>query len=134
MKERHRDKRKKPDEKDKDTNENKDRPVKKPNRRPQERKSEDVHPLDRKNEEQWLGMDIPEDNYHRRVMGALHHIIESERGVSEKDFGGQDAIIAECDRVVRTSAADEIIQRFSAGNYRPTYCAECIFAEILQAR
>jgi hypothetical protein len=65
-----------------------------------------IHPLDRKDKNQWLGMDVPEDNYHRQVMYSLHHIIERAQGVSEKDFQGQDWIRVECDRVVRTPEAD----------------------------
>jgi hypothetical protein len=132
VKERYRDQRKRPDQKDTDTKEdNKDREVKKPGRRPQVKKSSEVHPLDRKNKEQWLGMDIPEDNYHSRVKSALHHIMETEQHISEKDFSGQDALIAETDRVVRLLAAEGIIQRFERGAHRPSYCAECLFASLM---
>jgi len=126
VKERHRDRRLVPEKKDKDTNEdNRDRPVKHPSRRPQVRKSS--HPLDRTEIGTWS--EFPEQNFHRRVSGALWGIIERENGISEKDFTRQDWIKAECNRVVRSSEAEEIIQRFA--DRRPEYCAECIFDQIL---
>jgi hypothetical protein len=92
---------------------------------PDLKKGSEVHPLDRKTAELWGQM--PEDNYHRRVKGALHGILESERGVSEKDFGRQDRLSAECDAVVRHPAVEDIIQRFKRKGCRPPYCAECIY-------
>lgn len=127
VKERYRDRRLTPDQQDKDTNENKDRPVKKPCRRPQ---GSEVHPLDRVQEGAWLGMDLPEDNYHRRVKSALHHIMESEMTVSEKDFSGQDWLLAETDRIIRLPQTEAVIRRFDGRNLRPNYCAECIFANL----
>ena len=209
VKERYRDRRLTPDKLDKDTNENKDREVKKPNRRPQVKKASvqwtsesvrqyceagnypcvypsdlkngqviisknrgmppficyygeggagyiwgtgeevaqelntngiacpvvsEVHPLDRTQEGAWAGLKLPEENYHRRVFSSLWHIFESEKAISEKDFGGQDWIRDECDRIVRTPEADEVIQRFSTQNLRPSYCAECIFANLVMGK
>lgn len=130
VKERYRDRRLKPEQQDRDTNENKDRPVKKPCRRPQVRNSSEIHPLDRVQEGAWAGLEVPENNYHRQVFRALWHIIEGEKNVGEKDFAGQDWIRDECDRIVRSPKAERIINRFSSGGYRPAYCAECIFASI----
>ena len=85
-----------------------------------------VHPLDR-TDPAWGGLSMPEENYHRRVMGALHGILESEQGISEKDFSRQDELRSETDAVVRDPAVEEVIQRFIADGCRPQYCAECIY-------
>jgi len=92
-----------------------------------------THPLDIQ-VESGFGFPMPENNYHRKVFSALWQIFEREKAISEKDFQGQDWIRDECDRVVRTPEAEEIIRRFEAGNYRPEYCAECVFSEVVQAR
>ena len=129
VKKRYRDRRKTPDQNDTDTNENnKDRPVKKPSRRPMEKKAS-VHPLDRTEEGAWGGLALPEQNFHRKVFGALWCILERAHKISEKDFTRQDWIKAECDRVVRSPEAEEIIQRLEGR--RPEYCAEIIFDQIL---
>ena len=85
-----------------------------------------IHPLDQK-AEGWGGMSMPEQNYHRQVMGALHGILESVHGVSEKDFSNQDCLLAETDAVVRHPDVEDIIQRFIADGCRPQYCAESIY-------
>jgi hypothetical protein len=134
VKKRYRDRRLVPEKRDNDTNENKDREVKKPSRRPMEKKSSEIHPLDRTQTGAWEGLSFPENNYHRQVKSCLHNIFESEQQISEKDFTRQDWIMAETDRLVRTSEAEEIIQRFLLGNNRPSYCAECIFADVVSAK
>ena len=129
VKKRYRDRRLVPEKHDKDTNENKDREVKKPSKRPIEKKSS-IHPLDRVKDSAWGGLKCPENNYHQQVMSALHHIMETEQGISEKAFSAQDELMKETDRIVRTPEAEEIIQRFSMKDLRPSYCAECLFKEI----
>lgn len=122
----YREKRLTPDQK-KDT-EKDDREVKKQVRRKSfVFTSSYVHPLDRTGESSWGGLKIPENNYHRQVLGALWGIIEESKGVSEKDFTGQDEIKAKCDEVIRSPEAEEIVQRFATQGSRPQFCAECIY-------
>ncbi len=120
MKNRHREKRLDKDQR-KDREQD-DREVKKPVRR-----KSGVHPLDRIQKGAWEGLELPEDNYHRRVFNALWNIIESEKQISEKDFSGQRDIEAQCDEIVRSNEAEEIIARFEHMRCRPDYCAECIY-------
>lgn len=89
-----------------------------------------THPLDRTQKGAWAGVDMPEENYHRRVFHALWRIIEGAKRISEKNFEGQDWIKAECDRIVRSAETDEVIRRFEADGQRPEYCAECVFAKL----
>jgi hypothetical protein len=89
-----------------------------------------VHPLDRTDEGAWAALKMPEQNYHRQVYSALWHVLESENGISEKDFSGQDEIKALCEKVIRSDEADEIITRFAKQGCRPGYCAESIFDQM----
>ena len=89
-----------------------------------------AHPLDRK-DAGWGGLEMPEDNYHRRVLGALHGILESIRGISEKSFTAQDSLTSECDQIVRRPEIEKVIQRFSTDGKRPEFCAECIYGMYL---
>jgi len=90
--------------------------------------SDFIHPLDRK-AEGW-GLLIPEENYHKKVKDALHHIFESVDGVSEKDFRGQDELMNRCDGIVRSPSSDEIIRNFERDGCRPKYCAERIYDQM----
>jgi hypothetical protein len=127
-KERYKDKKLKPEERDKDTQKDPDEPI---GRKMKRRGS--VHPLDRQVESNW-GFPIEEDNYHRKVFGALWCILENEESISEKDFSGQDWIRTECDRVVRMPEAEEIIQRMEEQGCRPSFCAEAIFNQVIGAK
>ena len=85
-----------------------------------------THPLDR-TEVGNFGLELQEDNFHRKTCRELHGILEGVRGVSEKDFSDQNRLIAECDAVIRHPEVDDVIRRFERCGCRPRYCAECIF-------
>jgi len=123
VKERYRDKRLNKDQKDE--REEDDREVTKTNRR-----QSSIHPLDRTEQGAWAGLELPEENYHRKVYRALWGILESENQVSEKDFAGQDEIKTQCEEIVRSPEAEEVIQRFAGNGCRPAYCAECIYDQM----
>lgn len=91
------------------------------------RRSSSVHPLDRTEQGAWAGLELPEGNYYRQVYSALWGILESENGVSEKDFARQDRIKSVCEEEIRSPQAEELIVRFEKQGCRPAYCAECIY-------
>jgi hypothetical protein len=102
-----------------------DREVTKTNRR-----QSSVHPLDRTEQGAWAGLELPEQNYHRQVYSALWGILENERGISEKDFAGQDEIRDMCERIIRDAGVNDIIIRFLDHRCRAQYCAENIYDQI----
>jgi len=114
-----------PEQRDEDTHNDKDEPVGRKTKR-----KGNVHPLDLTQEGEWAGLDVPEDNYHRRVYSALWNVLENATGTSEKDFHGQDEIKEMCEEVVRSPEAEEIIQRFQTQGCRPEYCAESIYDQM----
>lgn len=127
VKGRYRDKRMAPSDRDKDTNADKDREVKTPNRNA-------CHPLDVEVDGGFGGFKVPEENYHRKVFHALWRIIEDANRVSEKDFAGQDDIRDMCDKVIRDAMAERIIQRFSEKSKRPEYCAESVYDQLVAGK
>ena len=84
------------------------------------------HPLDEMKKSDF-GIFVEVGNYHQDVRNNLHGILERTRRVSEKDFSGQDEIMAEADRIVRSEKAAEIIARFRHQGKRPSFCAECVY-------
>jgi len=122
-KDRYKEKRLTPDSKKE--REKDDREVTKTNRR-----KSSIHPLDRTEQGGFAGMEVPEQNYHRQVYRALWGILENEKGISEKDFSGQDNIKAMCEGIIRDPAINGIIFRFSDQGCRPQYCAECVYDKI----
>ena len=90
----------------------------------------DIHPLDRKKPEKWLDMEIDEGNYHHKVRSAFTHILESTRGISEKDFKGVDAVMAEADKRCRNKANTNLIDQAERDGMRPEFCAEKIFYQM----
>jgi len=86
------------------------------------------HPLD--NRVQGSFCEMPENNYHRKVMSSLHNILEETKGISEKDFSGQEELVRLSEGIVRDPNVDLIIQRFENDNLRPSYCAECIYSRL----
>ena len=54
------------------------------------------HPLDEK-EPGFAGLQVPVNNYHQRVKGALTGIIMEAEGISEKNFSGVDDAIITAD-------------------------------------
>ena len=91
--------------------------------------TEALHPLDVK-EKSNFGFEIPENNYHRKVMNSLHDIFENTEHISEKDFSKQDSLIDRCQNIIRNPKVENIIQRFKDKNLRPSYCAEYIFSKL----
>jgi hypothetical protein len=94
--------------------------------KPMSFRSSDMHPLDRKEKSNW-GFMIPENNYHRQVLGALTGILAETRGVSEKSFSAYESIMQEAEAEVRSSRNQEQIGKCQANGKRPNYCAELLY-------
>jgi hypothetical protein len=117
VKKRHRTKRKTTEQKDPDTDKDKDL------------KAACIHPLDR-TAEFAFGIEGPEENYYRRVWASLVNILATANGISEKDHAGNDKLHQEVDSLLRTSNAMSMVDRFEEMNQRPQFCAECLYANL----
>ncbi len=82
------------------------------------------HPLDR-TVSGWGGLQVPEDNYHQKVLGSLIHVMQDAYQVSEKSFGRIDEIIADAQRLTRDH--DDTVRESELNGVRPALCAELIF-------
>ena len=66
--------------------------------------------------------------YAREVRSALHHIMEREAQVSEKDFPRQRGILSLTKKALSDNKASEAVERFEKQGSRPSFCAEYIFS------
>lgn len=82
-----------------------------------------THPLDKK--VPFLGGEIPEENYHRRVWSSLIDIMSEERKISEKDFKRQDELQKEADQLVKSMP--NIVDLCIKKGTRPRLCAELVY-------
>ena len=140
MKKPHRTKDKTPEQRDKDTDNDKD--MKKSavrqamidldwNKAMKEKYApETIHPLDRK-EEMW-GMPMPEQNYYRSVWGSLVDILANANGVSEKSSDYKE-VMANAEQILRKAEVMEVVDRFELQEKRPSFCAECVYADVNKA-
>jgi len=126
MKKPHRTKDKPADERDKDTDNDKDTKLDKNVLKDKDRKRGSVHPLDRKSS-MW-GMDIPEENYYRRVWSSIVHIIANSNGISEKAYDAYHAVMEDAESLLRKAEVMEVVDRFESEQKRPEFCAECVYA------
>lgn len=82
------------------------------------------HPLDR-TISGWGGLQVPENNYHQKVLGSLIDVMQDAHQVSEKSFSRMDEIIADAQRLVRDH--DDTVRESELNGVRPAFCAELIF-------
>jgi len=71
-----------------------------------------------------------EESYQTKVRNNLWRIFEDTRGISEKDFKGQEELKKICDGLVIDPNIAIIIERFESDKLRPSYCAECIYSKL----
>lgn len=111
----YRTKRKTPEERDPDTDND-----------PDLKKSYNVHPLDKKQD--FAGFQVPDNNQHILVYNSLVHILAEERSISEKDFNNYKIIMQEADDIIRMPEITQFIENMK--DKRPPLCAEIIWEEV----
>lgn len=124
----HRTKNKPADQRDKDTDNDKDMKKSAVRQAMMDFHSETIHPLDRKSE-MW-GMPVAEQNYYRSVWSSLVEIIMTVKGISEKSFKECDSVMVDAEQILRTADAMEMVDRFEEQNQRPAFCAESIYQRL----